>query len=1075
MRNHVHLALFPSAFLPAAGGGQNDAASGSMGGATTAAGSAADSEAVKAAFTVTTRIFHAIRKQGWHGIPVPRELQIGVYALVNPVWSLPPPLPSPLSEAVLHHHTDLTIDSSDPGQRTSWQQIAPQTAHELGKHLINLKRVRHRFPRTAEGAEGVADGFHTIAQGWCRGTVIALVEGHVVGRRMAREKEGPSTTMSEGSLESLSFESVPIPNIGQLEAQQLSDTNADPPPAAPSQSINLPALTEVTGVQNGHSVFDGRGWRTPAVETVTAPDASEIQDIRPFVATTRSLADLTVTASDPFDPSEMAELFGYLPVGQQGSVGPLASLRRIRGCMKLYGLDSTDLRIGLEDLQRVLVQRGCSRSLDAGDSDGCLCIVVDRIDCHSLILNELATFRALASLIDATVVPGSLWRAGKVKVFCAPSPLPSSRMTPRLVSSLLESYNMRLDTSHSYLTCPKIDTLLPGVRPTFRYVWNVTPQHLAGSQGGINHIGRQRGLDVLMFERSRGCSIAIQCAEGWTPLANAVAPPPPELCAFDNIFPARAFDAVGGLTVFGRIGLPMAGQLLSRLPSLEDLQLEDMLTTDVLDLLSQLRAWTVPTHLVLGALQTADGQQQQQQPLPVLKRRLQKVEALTASGDVAMRLAASLTQQMPSLQVLRIAGSETEARQVLLRGGFGAIKRLSLGFMSGHGPELIEAEDQREGIRLGDHRDRLPHIDTIEMHVDVPSEDIVEPGAFILSSIWSILEMQSISQLTVVLPEQHHLDDLNAAVQRRLSGAIGQVHIVEDQLHIVMMATDIAALCEKAFAHSSAADVLEALVGAAAPQRRLAMLTNLAATVNELSSMVRRYLPSVPPGVSAEALAIDFAARMRTASPMSVIDPPYAPRRLMESLVAAMRRRGMRMKPMMRLHGNSACRPSPSAIACASQLVAVLQTTGKQITGIELLYRATEHGDRYTDMLTRVGGATCLLFLVRSNGDMHGCFIDDSIKPPPPPHVETPAGPRFFNDYETPALIFKASGHSPIPVGVAHPAVCDCRTGGQPLTPPLQTERGPVRGADVAGAVADGGLYGDGGLLRGSGVGTAAD
>ncbi|CEM35610.1 unnamed protein product [Vitrella brassicaformis CCMP3155] len=59
-------------------------------------------------------------------------------------------------------------------------------------------------------------------------------------------------------------------------------------------------------------------------------------------------------------------------------------------------------------------------------------------------------------------------------------------------------------------------------------------------------------------------------------------------------------------------------------------------------------------------------------------------------------------------------------------------------------------------------------------------------------------------------------------------------------------------------------------------------------------------------------------------------------------------------------------------------------------------------------MLTRLGDASCLLFLTRSNGGMHGCFIDDSIQPPLLPHSHAATDHHFTVD----ALVFKAPGPS---------------------------------------------------------------
>ncbi|CEM21833.1 unnamed protein product [Vitrella brassicaformis CCMP3155] len=188
----------PVARQPGSGGhaeGHAEANSPSADGDDAPGGGAADNEAVAAV--------KAIRMQGWSGIQMPRELHIGVYALVNPVWCLKPRLPSPLSGAVLQHHTELVIDCSNSQRRSFWQDMTSKTAYELGKQMINLKCLIHRSPATPAGIDGLADGWHYFATGWCFGNVIAMVVGHALGRQAARDREGPGNTSAEGSLKSL--------------------------------------------------------------------------------------------------------------------------------------------------------------------------------------------------------------------------------------------------------------------------------------------------------------------------------------------------------------------------------------------------------------------------------------------------------------------------------------------------------------------------------------------------------------------------------------------------------------------------------------------------------------------------------------------------------------------------------------------------------------------------------------------------------------------------------------------------------------------------------------------------------
>ncbi|CEM03446.1 unnamed protein product [Vitrella brassicaformis CCMP3155] len=442
---------------------------------------------------------------------------------------------------------------------------------------------------------------------------------------------------------------------------------------------------------------------------------------------------------------------------------------------------------------------------------------------------------------------------------------------------------------------------------------------------------------------------------------------------------------------------------------LENLRVMDMFSSDVLSLLACVCVWRMPERLTVEQLRQEEEGCEISIPLRI-RQSLQKVKTLLVKGDAVALFAAATRPHMSAIRDFSICGSEGGARQALVNGGGGTIDQLHLGYVSETRREFIKAEDEREGITLGDHKDQMPHIKKLVMKLDVPSAYVVDPGAFILSSIWSVLEIESVSTLTVVLLYRSHLDALNKAIERRFRGRTeieGNVHSVDGVLHLFMTSEHIAALRMAVFVHSSAANLLEVLLPAGAPHRRLAIIADLAVTVKRLSSMLKQYLPSHDANIAADALAIDFAGRLRAAAPMTVVDPPYAPRRLKAPLMAAMERHGLAMEPMMRLHGDGQCIPSPSVIASASQLMAVLQKTGTQMTGIELLYKATVHGFAYTDMLNRVGDASCLLFLVRADGDIHGFFVDASVLPPP----QLPSA-RASNDYEVAGLNFKIAGFS---------------------------------------------------------------
>ncbi|CEM35582.1 unnamed protein product [Vitrella brassicaformis CCMP3155] len=516
--------------------------------------------------------------------------------------------------------------------------------------------------------------------------------------------------MSEGSLKSLTFEPAVLPGVGIQEITEISYINSRPPQTAPSQSIPLPALTEVNCVIPGHSLIDGRGWATPAVEVVSAPyDTAQVADIRPFVATSRSLVELETPLLLP--PSDLAQLMESIPLGQRGSPGPLARLRTIPS-IKLYGMESDVVREGLERLKRCLCDRGCSKSLKE------LGIVVHRSDCHSVFLkaDTHGTFKALGNLIDRVCLPSGYRGPSYGRVNChirtdgqqgEDVPMDhrlgylrwdltqSPRCHYRLLWALLRAYHMEYDDADcDEQDCPSFWT---SPRPPCQLVWRITPADLdpleqeEGDRRAGPHACR------MMFSWRRTCSVSIQCADGWTPPANAVLPSHPEL----RIFRPGQMGILHNLTVKSRIGLGAARVLISRGVELQSLQVMDMDDTDVMGFLTCLTAWKMPSQLVLGSVQPGAGM-----PVPFYHGSLRKAKMLTASGDGAMGVAAALRQQMASLDMLAMSGGEAGVRQVLTNGGREGIGQLRLGFMAEGDPELIEAEDEREGIRLGTTRTR---------------------------------------------------------------------------------------------------------------------------------------------------------------------------------------------------------------------------------------------------------------------------------------------------------------------------------------------------------------------------------
>ncbi|CEM03467.1 unnamed protein product, partial [Vitrella brassicaformis CCMP3155] len=421
---------------------------------------------------------------------------------------------------------------------------------------------------------------------------------------------------------------------------------------------------------------------------------------------------------------------------------------------------------------KCLVHRGCSKAFDF------LRIEVHRSDCLDLLLSNFATFKALASLIDTTCSPSAkvdcsiISPDGVLRDISLPhllaythfdfTNLPSCSLP--LVNALLSAYKVRLDSSHSHIDCPKFETSGPGLSRPCHYVWRVTQDQL---QGAISDIGRERMSARSSSSPGGGVRPAVFPSTvrrvSPLPLMPSHQSQPPELKALNRV----GVERVRTLIVNHRIGLGVAKTILSEGAHLTELQLTGMGPTDVLGLLVRVSVWKMPRHLVLNSLQP---RAPHPHVPPGLSQRLQKVKMLTAKGDVALRFATALTQHMhSSLDTLAMSGGETEMRQVLVNGGCAAIDELYLGYVSEGRYEFIKAEDEREGITLGDHKDQMPHIKKLVMHLDVPSADVVDSGAFILSSIWSVLEIESISQLTVVLNHRFQLDELKGAVLRRFA------------------------------------------------------------------------------------------------------------------------------------------------------------------------------------------------------------------------------------------------------------------------------------------------------------------
>ncbi|CEM02364.1 unnamed protein product [Vitrella brassicaformis CCMP3155] len=205
--------------------------------------------------------------------------------------------------------------------------------------------------------------------------------------------------------------------------------------------------------------------------------ATEDNDcIRPVIASTRSLQQLHVRV--PAAPPQLAELLEAIPPAKPGTEGPLAKLEYVDS-IKFYGLEPTDIRDGIRQLQKCLVDRGCSKSLVD------LVLVVSDSDCHSLLLNDYDTFKAVATFVEricgplrrclhfpSTVLVGNISSvdgfssadgSGDIEFplnhLLAYTQFPEvSGFGPQLLSALLEYCNVRMGPRVEDPECPLVET-----------------------------------------------------------------------------------------------------------------------------------------------------------------------------------------------------------------------------------------------------------------------------------------------------------------------------------------------------------------------------------------------------------------------------------------------------------------------------------------------------------------------------------------------------------------------------------------------------------------------------------------
>ncbi|CEM39275.1 unnamed protein product [Vitrella brassicaformis CCMP3155] len=230
------------------------------------------------------------------------------------------------------HLSDVTISSATKEERSSkeerlfWQHVHLAFVTQLAARLTRLTSITLRYP--------LGPSRFT----WCFDVFVAIID--IAGRRAAN--------LTEGTLQTITIQGVRLTGTARLSrTHPRLPAPLDPPPT-------LDALTTITGLTLWHDGLANRSWRMPSLATAKQRnwDADRLGQ---FISSSRSLR----CVDGRFADEEWADVFERIPatpVGQQG--GPLAQLESI-GTIVVR----EDNPAGIDRLEKVLVARGCRRSL----------------------------------------------------------------------------------------------------------------------------------------------------------------------------------------------------------------------------------------------------------------------------------------------------------------------------------------------------------------------------------------------------------------------------------------------------------------------------------------------------------------------------------------------------------------------------------------------------------------------------------------------------------------------------------------------------------------------------------------
>ncbi|CEM19607.1 unnamed protein product [Vitrella brassicaformis CCMP3155] len=232
------------------------------------------------------------------------------------------------------HH--LTISAADENERSFWQRTTTDLVKEWATYLTKLTCVVLCYPL----------GFPM----WCLDVFVAVIEGHIAGRRAAN--------MDGGTLQTISIEEgVRLTDTARRTVARIDPPL--PPPLDPPPTLH--ALTTITGLTLYHEMLADRRWRMPSLPIVRQGEwGFDSLRLGQIISSSRSLRRV----DGSFRGDGWARVFEGVPeapAGQRG--GPLSNLESI-GTILVEG----DYPAGIDRqfvarLEAVLVARGCRQLL----------------------------------------------------------------------------------------------------------------------------------------------------------------------------------------------------------------------------------------------------------------------------------------------------------------------------------------------------------------------------------------------------------------------------------------------------------------------------------------------------------------------------------------------------------------------------------------------------------------------------------------------------------------------------------------------------------------------------------------